>query len=478
MGGPDRRAFAGLLGGVMYFVSGAVVLATIHWLPADVNRGALSGAGAAALVTGALLPWLPWRRWPVWAPAVLVVVAQANIALAGRMAPGAVEHYLSLYVLSYLYLGITLPPRVAFAAVPVSLVSFAVSGAVGGVDAAVTIAIGVTASEVLSRLLSRQDAVAADLSSLLEAAKAMSGSASLDGAARIIGELTAGLATADHVAVLVVDRHQRSRLTARMCSDALAALGPIDIDIDAEPSGVGVALRSRELVAVPHVQGSPMVSKRYAAATGMGSAAYVPLFDGDTSVGAIFAGWDRAGERVEGFRAQVLELLSAQAGPVLARHLEREELSVAVDQDPLTGIANRRMLDDAVAQVLPGDGLVMLDIDHFKRVNDNLGHAAGDAVLRDIGNCLRDAARETDIVGRLGGEEFLIVLPLAGRGGTDAFLARLRREWGRLNPFITFSTGSSVVSVGESPTTALRRADEALYAAKTGGRNRDTAATV
>lgn len=82
-------------------------------------------------------------------------------------------------------------------------------------------------------------------------------------------------------------------------------------------------------------------------------------------------------------------------------------------------------------------------------------------------------ARNTDIVGRFGGEEFLIVLPLAGTGGTESFLQRLRADWVRTNRFVTFSTGANIVRHGDSPLAALERADAALYQAKTGGRNRD-----
>jgi diguanylate cyclase (GGDEF)-like protein len=123
----------------------------------------------------------------------------------------------------------------------------------------------------------------------------------------------------------------------------------------------------------------------------------------------------------------------------------------------------------------------MIDFDHFKLVNDNYGHVAGDRVLMQVADLLRATTREVDRVGRFGGEEFMVILPATGIEESSVFLERLRREVarhdfqvGRTEPIhMTVSAGVAsyphpFVSSKES---LLRLADEALYAAKAAGRN-------
>jgi len=145
-----------------------------------------------------------------------------------------------------------------------------------------------------------------------------------------------------------------------------------------------------------------------------------------------------------------------------------ERLAESASTDLLTGLANRRTLDRALGRLSADDTVIMLDLDHFKQVNDNFGHAAGDEVLRVFGHVLRGTARSRDIVGRFGGEEFLIVL---GPGGdADALLRRLRAEWLTERPSpVTFSAGVAASAV--DPDETLRLADQALYQAKEAGRN-------
>jgi diguanylate cyclase (GGDEF)-like protein len=126
------------------------------------------------------------------------------------------------------------------------------------------------------------------------------------------------------------------------------------------------------------------------------------------------------------------------------------------------------MLDRALGRLSADDTVIMLDLDCFKQINDNFGHAAGDEVLRTFGRVLRRTVRGRDTVGRFGGEEFLIVLALPG--GADAFLRRLRAEWLTERPFpVTFSAGIAA-SAGD-PDETVSLADQALYRAKEAGRD-------
>jgi diguanylate cyclase (GGDEF)-like protein len=136
--------------------------------------------------------------------------------------------------------------------------------------------------------------------------------------------------------------------------------------------------------------------------------------------------------------------------------------------DPLTGLANRRTLGLALGRLGPEDTVVMIDLDHFKALNDSLGQREGDNVLRLFGHTLSATLRATDQAGRYGGEEFVVILPA---NGAERFLARLRIEWMRRRPYpVTFSAG--LASARPDPAKALHAADCALHRAKESGRNR------
>lgn len=172
----------------------------------------------------------------------------------------------------------------------------------------------------------------------------------------------------------------------------------------------------------------------------------------------------------------------------LANLVLRAKLLERATRDNLTKLYNRHyMLErfeqeiDRAARHRRAIGVIMLDVDHFKRFNDNFGHEAGDVVLREFADVLRRTARGSDVACRHGGEEFLLLMPESTLEGTLAKAEELRREVARLAldyegralGIVTISAG--VAMYPEHATTAntlLRRADEALYAAKGGGRNR------
>ncbi len=147
-------------------------------------------------------------------------------------------------------------------------------------------------------------------------------------------------------------------------------------------------------------------------------------------------------------------------------------------QDSLTGAVNRRGFMDRLAQVQHQQALlslVMIDIDHFKCINDRHGHAAGDGVLREVAARLRRQMRCADLLGRLGGEEFALLLPATDLAGAQAQaeLARqaLRREPMAIAGTVTASFGVAQWDGSESAADWLHRADLALYEAKRRGRD-------
>lgn len=196
------------------------------------------------------------------------------------------------------------------------------------------------------------------------------------------------------------------------------------------------------------------------------SAYGAPFFWTALQVGLVFFGG-----------ALAMALVAATASDTI------EEVRRERDVDGLTELVNRRAFFEITAARLASAAdpisLVVGDIDHFKSINDSYGHAAGDAVLRNVGTVIRRDLRSQDIAGRLGGEEFAILLPDTDRDAAFLLVERLRRRLEQTahdvlptGKRITASFGIAQRSAGESVDQLVDRADRLLYAAKSAGRNR------
>ena len=162
-----------------------------------------------------------------------------------------------------------------------------------------------------------------------------------------------------------------------------------------------------------------------------------------------------------------------------------DRLELLASHDPLTGLANRRALNDLFHRELQlarrnsfPITVVVCDIDEFKQVNDTLGHAGGDEVLRLVARSLQSSSRGSDIVARTGGDEFVVVLSNTQAGGAAIFVERVQRNirsdhWVASSPVpVTLSFGIAEMDLKLGEAAAISRADLALYAAKQSGRNR------
>jgi len=181
----------------------------------------------------------------------------------------------------------------------------------------------------------------------------------------------------------------------------------------------------------------------------------------------------------------MVEQLEAYRQRILGQNRELERLATT---DPLTGVYNRRyFMDYATKEFLRSQryshvfSAIQMDIDHFKKINDAHGHAVGDEVLKSFtANCL-EVLRECDVLGRIGGEEFSIILPETDLPGALIVAERFRQTIADLKVYaeddqivhFTVSIGLTSLRSGDTGVEAiLRRADEALYLAKNGGRNK------
>jgi diguanylate cyclase len=201
--------------------------------------------------------------------------------------------------------------------------------------------------------------------------------------------------------------------------------------------------------------------------------------DGDTDVvvGAV-------AKLVEANNAMQQRLASAEVKLQEQTRLV-ESASVEARTDPLTGLANRRALDDALAARVAefqdtgrGFSMVMIDVDKFKRFNDQHGHAAGDEVLRRLAHVLRKNSRDTDLAARFGGEEFCMVFPHESVQDSVKHAERVRQAIAAMKIYfeatalnVTASFGVAQFTAGETAHAVIKRADEALYASKAEGRN-------
>jgi diguanylate cyclase (GGDEF)-like protein len=166
----------------------------------------------------------------------------------------------------------------------------------------------------------------------------------------------------------------------------------------------------------------------------------------------------------------------------------RETLQVQSTRDPLTGLFNRRYMEESLERELHRAGreesalsLLILDLDNFKRFNDRLGHAAGDTLLRSLGEFLLAQVRREDIPCRYGGEEFVVILPKATKQDAyrraESLREEARAQWVPYGPGVTVSIGVAGYPEDAATTRSLLdSADAALYRAKAEGRDRVVAA--
>ena len=296
----------------------------------------------------------------------------------------------------------------------------------------------------------------------------------------IAGEL--GQATsADHV-VVVRQGEDRRELAAHLVS---IRPGVPDHSTPLPPGDLYDLVRGR-----PPTPGetADRIARRVKDIYGLGQVLAAPLTTPDGVVGAIVlsrrggATWPESTRRILGGAA-------VEASAALARAYSHRDAVARASTDALTGLPNRRYFDEFVGLLAQrrraGDrvGILMVDVDRFKVLNDKHGHATGDAVLREVAGAIVSAVREDDVPARFGGEEFVVLLRNPDPGVAVEIGERIRAAVRGLDlrrlqvPPVSVSVG---VAVAEGPDDAIESlieiADEALYRAKRGGRDRVVAA--
>ena len=324
---------------------------------------------------------------------------------------------------------------------------------------------------------------------LLRLAHALAGVRDTASVAGVVADAIPGIVGCRTVAVLLWDPGTGALTTvvesghapAERSALLVATSGP---DVMAE---LGQLITRREPALVVAATTSPAVA-RTLVETGDECAIVLPLLAGDALIGVVIAGWPRA---ISGSTVLVEAVTRLEGvGDLAATALENARLLVTVRHqslhDALTGLPNRvlfaRSLDVALRVTEPDAAVAVLfcDLDRFKHINDKHGHAAGDELLRQVAVRLRDRVRPADIVGRLSGDEFAVILPAIG-GADQAETVAHRIVEALDEPFridghelrVTSSIGVAVhVGLGGRGETLLAAADTAMYVAKQHGRNR------
>jgi two-component system cell cycle response regulator len=211
-----------------------------------------------------------------------------------------------------------------------------------------------------------------------------------------------------------------------------------------------------------------------------------PMSSEGEVVGALVVEYGRRRERIRRWTLAVIERFASHAALVLHNTMLVEEIRKLAATDGLTGIANRRTFEQALAREISRAErtgkpvtLVMLDIDHFKQLNDEHGHQAGDAVLRALATGLSENLRPFDTAARFGGEEFAVLLPTCSVQESPVAAERIRRRAVASTPIpgVTTSAGAATYPDGARDAAELvHKADAALYESKRAGRNRLTVA--
>ena len=470
------------------FVIAGVVTLVDSWVPGSgpVRPDVMDVVGLVAVVIGTATWLAPWERWPPRVSLVLGAAAFGLIAAGDGLGVESPFTYAVYFVVVFTWVGVCHPRGTGLRLAPVAaavyvlpLLVTAHRGQPGGVASVavavpVCVLVGETVSWAMEQLedARRQAEHRARLLRAVVAGTTTITGLDVDRILDAVADAVSGLGL-DMVGLAVFggdgDRY-RFRFARGLPPGHAAAVHPA-------AAGLPGLVRLRRATVVANDYPHHPAAVPELAVTGLRAAIGCPVWVHGELAAVLFAG-SRGTRPLATDDAEALTLLAGHAGRALenARRFGRERrarrlLAEVSRRDELTGIGNRRHAMALLAALQPGDAVVMIDLDHFKRINDARGHEAGDRVLQALAGYLRASVRDADLVARYGGEEFLVVLREASGTGLEA-AQRLVDGWRRLSPGTTFSAGVAVHAPGAPAETTVARADAALYEAKRAGRDR------
>lgn len=474
-----QRRRKGRLAAYLYLAADvyALMVTAQNWENVEARVPQLVIAAGTALLALVLL-LLPWRRfndsvliWPVVPSAFLLTFGEGWFGVLG--------HYQPIYILSLGYAGLVLRPGRTSLIMLLNLGLLAVVAALERqtdhlFELAGMIFFAGTMGEMISAAIWAQTRQRTDLEQLHAGLRPLLQAQTEHDAAQLVSELAAHVLRADGVFTMIPDRSEDGSedvLLARGGAGAGSDFSGVRVSMTGEQSGTGVAARTRHHLFVSDAANSPLVSTHYVNRFAARSVLYVPILVGDRLIGVMVMWWRRPMADLDHFTDQVVELLSIQAGPVLERVRQVEDLDRAATTDSLTGVLNRRAFQHGMENLADDAVLLLFDLDRFKALNDSQGHPAGDRVLRAFAASLSASVRDDiDLVCRIGGDEFAVI-SRGEREVAESVLERLEAAW-RSPEGVGFSAGFALRRPGESPDALSARADQALYVVKNRRRER------
>ncbi|HEV7755004.1 MAG TPA: diguanylate cyclase [Mycobacteriales bacterium] len=464
------------VGSAMFAVPSVVSAVAIPFLPVGVHREWLAVVATLGIVVGLVLPWLPWRRWHRRVQFVPVLLSLAMFGPGIGYFGHALPYYLSMFTLSFVFVGLSQPPRSSLKLAPVAFL-FGATSAIGLaepmrilVPVFLTVGVGTVVGEVVALQVARLRTARHTVDNLVAGITGLTAADDLTDAANRAASAAAGLVCADIVLVLLPEEGSPGRYRYYGGHGASLAIDEVVVDTAHQPSGVTLAAQHRRPVFIRDATSSPHVSKVNVERFGEASILYVPLMGEDGLAGVLTAIWRRHRSEVRGMTLRATMLLAAEAGKQVERLRRTARLAHEAETDALTGLPNRRAFFRELEGLNDDDAVLFLDLDHFKALNDRYGHQEGDDELAAFAATLAALTRGTDCSARYGGEEFGVIVRGDGERGVTLLVDRLREGWAEQGR-TTFSAGAAIHR-GGAPAGTLAAADRALYAAKDTGRDR------
>ena len=469
---PFRTTALARLAGGFLVITGliSVVDASLRW-DEIADPALLTAVGVACVFTAAACFLVPWEKLP--RGTLFGIVAAALILKGtGTYARALIVPQPVHYLVLFMWIGIALPRWGWMWATPLFLVSYA--GPMIALGASLKplaelalvlpacLFVGGSAAWLSGRLREAErvsEQRAERMSRLVDATLALASSQEIDELARLTAVGANDLFAGTGALVLLQDDAQ-----------GLVAVGEDAWPEHREPDLDCIAALTEWLRSGDDSEHDPTASGWLARRLGIPALDVLALQGTSGPVGAVLVAREERFKR-ERFIGYLARTLGTQAGLGFERIRSAQALLDDSLRDPLTGIGNRRKAMATLELLKEGDAVALIDLDLFKDVNDNYGHAAGDRVLRTLSDFLRHSVRGPDEVFRFGGEEFLIVLQGSGESGHMA-VDRLLRAWNGQKRVTSFSAGVALHAEGDDPEETVARADAALYRAKRSGRNR------
>jgi diguanylate cyclase (GGDEF)-like protein len=445
---------------------------------------------AVALAMGALatalVVWVPWGRLPSTAGAIPALLFIAALAVFRDAAGGATAGMGPLFLLPVLWLGLygsrtqlgIVVPAVGLA----FFVPIVVEGAptypsaqwgVGIVYVATSLLIGLAVEQLIGRIQLQADQASRREMEIARVADLARRLSSGEGTRRDV--CAAACEIGDSAFALLWESEGDGRLA--VTASAGVSVPRLVIDPSHERAATLTAFRTGTPIFVPDVNAEHSINARLLEVVGGAvSILFQPVLRHGEPVGVLVVGWAVRIDEAEHRIRVLVGLLAAEAGIAIERADLLTKLEELADTDELTGLPNRRAwnreLEVAISTAQRRQSslcVALIDVDRFKKLNDERGHQAGDRLLKAASAAWRSALRPADVLARPGGDEFALVLPDCDIHRAGVVLGRLRSA----------TPSGSTVSIGvaewdgaESSEHLIQRVDEALYAAKEGGRDR------